>query len=138
LDINNNDKKCYIFDQNADGDLNEDSYMEELHQREAARVEKKRVREARRQQRREQRRADAGEDQDLSQGDEEEEEVSQADSCSPVDKKEKLEAKKASQMKAVISNEAIDQVLLLTLINKAYIKETLWKEYQKQLDPAAL
>lgn len=49
LDINNNDRKNYIFDQNVEGDPNEDSYMEELHQREAARVEKKRLREARRQ-----------------------------------------------------------------------------------------
>ena len=37
-------------------------------------------------------------------------------------------------MKAKISNEFIDQILILTLINKAYIKETLQREYQKKLD----
>lgn len=71
----------------------------------------------------------------MSQGEEEEDEVSQADSSNIIDKKEKMEAKKASQMKAVISNGAIDQILLLTLINKGYIKETLNKEYRKQLEP---
>ena len=37
-------------------------------------------------------------------------------------------------MKAKISNEFIDQMLIFTLINKGYIKETLQKEYQKKLN----
>ena len=37
-------------------------------------------------------------------------------------------------MKAKISNDFIDQVLIFTLINKGYIKETLTKEYQRKLD----
>ena len=49
LDQANTDKKGYIFDQNGEGDADEDSYMEDLHQREAARVERKRLRETRRQ-----------------------------------------------------------------------------------------
>lgn len=37
-------------------------------------------------------------------------------------------------MKAKISNGFIDQLLISMLINKVYVKETLQKEYQKQLD----
>lgn len=37
-------------------------------------------------------------------------------------------------MKAKISHQFINQMLILTLINKTFIKETLQKEYQKKLD----
>lgn len=43
-------------------------------------------------------------------------------------------AKKDCEMKAKISNGFIDQLLISMLINKVYVKETLQKEYQKQLD----
>ena len=43
-------------------------------------------------------------------------------------------AKKDGEMKAKISNGFIDQLLISMLINKVYVKETLQKEYQKQLD----
>ena len=43
-------------------------------------------------------------------------------------------ARKDSEMKAKISNGFIDQLLISMLINKVYVKETLQKEYQKQLD----
>ena len=42
--------------------------------------------------------------------------------------------KKDCEMKAKISNGFIDQLLVSMLINKVYVKETLQKEYQKQLD----
>lgn len=46
----------------------------------------------------------------------------------------KKRQKQAGQMRAKISDSLVNQVLLCTLINKPFIKETLQKEYQKQLD----
>ena len=46
----------------------------------------------------------------------------------------KRKDKKDCEMKAKISNGFIDQLLVSMLINKVYVKETLQKEYQKQLD----
>ena len=37
-------------------------------------------------------------------------------------------------MKAKLSHSFINQMLIFSLINKTYIKETLHKEYQQKLD----
>ena len=39
-----------------------------------------------------------------------------------------------TQMRAKLSHQFINQMLIFSLINKNYIKETLQKEYQKTLD----
>ena len=42
--------------------------------------------------------------------------------------------KKSKQMKGVLTHQFIDQILVATLINKQFIKESLQKEYQAKLD----